>query len=285
MPDLDKLAPATAGRLPQERYLKMANPELVIGIRDWFAWKPGMETRAAWLRWAGAPPADEVPSEENNPKSLPMMLRRRMNGFGQQVVGTALATGAAQQSRYIFATRHGEFTTTLRILEEIRNRAAPSPADFSMSVHHALAGLLSIHTGNKAGHTTISAGANTFGYGVLEAATTILEQQHSGALLVSYDEPLPDAYQGFGGREEEQSPFIVALDIVEPEAADHRFMLSIRPNGGTLADEFVDRQGSLDVSNSLDMPMGQRFLDFFLSGRSQAELVGETLTWMWRRVD
>jgi hypothetical protein len=188
-------------------------------------------------------------------------------------VGVALATRAAQQSRYIFATRHGEFTTTLRILEEITNRDAPSPADFSMSVHHALAGLLSIHAGNKAGHTTISAGASTFGYGVLEAATTILEQQHSAALLVSYDEPLPDAYQGFREKEEEQLPFILALDIVAPEAADHRFMLSLRPNGDPVG-----------VPNSSDMPMGQRFLDFFLSGRSQAELVGETLTWMWRRV-
>jgi hypothetical protein len=266
----------------------MAATEFTFGIRGWFAWKPGLESKAAWLAWAGLPASDESEIKDNNPIPLPMMLRRRLNAFGQKVIGASLATSAADQSRYVFATRHGEFTTTLRILEDLHQRVAPSPADFTMSVHHALAGLLSIKTGNKAGHTTISAGTETFAYGLLEAATTVMEQQPSTALLVSYDEPLPDAYRNFRGAAEAELPLVIALEIVDPAAADHRFTLSIgareavaagRPLDSQLGDQDGDEGGSENV------PMGQRFLDFFLSGRSEARFTGETMTWIWRRVD
>lgn len=267
----------------------MAATDVTFGIRGWFAWKPGLETKAAWLAWAGSPAPDEAAIEENNLISLPMMLRRRMNGFGQKVVGASLATRGAEQSRYVFATRHGEFTTTLRILADLHQRTAPSPADFTMSVHHALAGLLSIKTGNKAGHTTISAGAETFAYGILEAATTILEQQPSTALLVSYDEPLPDAYGDFREEAEAELPLIVALEIVDPVVADHRITLSVEPSGtsviaGTSESSGGDRLEA-DQRGGQNIPMGQRFLDFLLSGKPQDRFAGEIMTWIWRRVD
>ena len=256
--------------------------ELTFGIRGWFAWKPGLETKAAWLAWAGSPAPDDAEIEENSLSPLPMMLRRRMNGFGQKVVEASLATRAAEQSRYVFATRHGEFTTTLRILENLHQGAAPSPADFSMSVHHALAGLLSIKTGNRAGHTTISAGPETFAYGMLEAATTIMEQQPATALLVSYDEPLPDDYRGFRDEAEAELPLIIALEIIDPAAADHRFTLSVGPGGALAAKD--DREGD-DKPVARNVSMGQSFLDFFLSGKSQHRFAGETMTWTWQRVD
>jgi hypothetical protein len=254
----------------------MAAAELIFGIRDWFAWKPGLESRAAWIQAVGPVPGEAL--EEKNPIALPMMLRRRMSSFGQQVVGGALAIPAVAQSPYIFATRHGEFTTTLRILEALYQRVMPSPADFSMSVHHALAGLMSIHTGNKAGHTTISAGLDTFGYGLLEAVTTVLEGRYPAALLVSYDEPLPGPYAHFQGPEESQLPLVAILDIVEPALADRRFRLTIRPCDNEA--KAVASEGE----NDMDLPMGQRFLQFFLSGQPQAELVGETMIWACHRV-
>jgi hypothetical protein len=110
----------------------------------------------------------------------------------------------------------------------------------------------------------------------MEAAATALEQQPCAALLVSYDEPLPDVYRNFKEREEAQLPLIVVLDIVEPKAANHRFSLSMRPNATCSVSESAKGQ---------DVPMGQQFIDFFLSAHPQTEIVGETMTWIWRRVD
>lgn len=254
---------------------QLARPDLTFGIRDWFAWKPGRETRADWRVWANPATTAASPDEENSLVPLPMMVRRRLTGFGQKVLGSALATRAAEQARYIFASRHGEFATTLHILDAICDQVTPSPADFSMSVHHALAGLLSIHTGNKAGHTTISAGADTFGYGLLEAVTTLNESQEQSALLVCYDEPLPGAYACFRDRQEDQLPLIVVLDIVGfGTDSAQRYMLTTVP-----------KARDADLSPASEIPMAQQFLSFLLTDQQQVRIAGETMTWNLRRAD
>ncbi len=253
----------------------MPSSDLAFGIAGWFAWQPGLETPADWRRWAGIDGNSSRLDEESNLISLPMMLRRRMTAFGQKVVTAALATEAAGQARYIFASRHGEFPTTLRILENLSAQEMPSPSDFSMSVHHALAGLLSIHAANKAGHTLISAGADTMGYGLLEAVTTLNEDRSSSVLLVTYDEPLAGAYRTFSDDYDGQLPMIMALNIVAPEAAAAgRFTLSTVPKA--------------EVSGSVagaKMPMAQEFLRFFLSPEPYLMVAGETITWNLRRAD
>lgn len=254
---------------------------LSFSIRDWFAWKPGHETRASWF----VPGAEhDWPAPEGDPDwvtrpaaALPMMLRRRMSSFGQKIVGAALALTGAQQARYVFASRHGEFATTLRILEDLHNRALPSPADFSLSVHHALAGLLSIQTGNKEGHTTISAARDTFGYGLLEAVTFCVERPGRSALLVAYDEPLPELYSKFQEPDEAGLPLIVVLEIIADGDTDagtaRRFSLEMRPP-----------EVSAASGDDGTIPLGQSFLDFFLSDSAETSLTGDTLTWVLRRV-
>jgi hypothetical protein len=248
--------------------------DVTFGIRDWFAWKPGRETRAAWRSTsAGAITSPDAQSENNPISTPPMMLRRRMSGFGQKVVGAAMMAQSTRQARYVFASRHGEFATTLRLLEDLYNRSMPSPADFSMSVHHALAGLLSIQTGNKAGHTTISAGRDTFGYGLLEAVTSVLEGPDQSTLLVSYDEPLPAMYGKFQQADEGNLPLVVVFDIVSAACAGCQFSLSIESTENAAVKEA-----------DLEIPMGQRFLDYYLSDRPNLRLGGDSQTWVFHRV-
>ena len=105
-----------------------------------------------------------------------MMLRRRATPLGQKIIGSALALeSAVRDGRYVFASRHGEMSRTIRVLSDMAAGDPPSPAEFSMCVHHGLAGLLSIHAGNRKGHTALAAGADSFGYGLLEAAACLAE--------------------------------------------------------------------------------------------------------------
>src|SRR5262249_4135148 len=141
-----------------------------IAVRAWYAWAPGMDTRREWLKWAGAGYFTSAPSDRTQPPVVPMMLRRRATLLGQKILMAALALGeTAGTGKYILASRHGEFSRQIAILNALASAELPSPAEFTMSVHHALAGLLSIHTGNTQGHTAISAGADTFGMALLEA--------------------------------------------------------------------------------------------------------------------
>ena len=122
------------------------------------------------------------------------MLRRRISTIGQMAFRASYALSEQRTARFIFCSRHGESDRTLRILQSLAAKEPISPADFSLSVHNALAGLLSIAWGNTAGHTAISAGADSFGYGLLEAVACLKEGPSDPVMLVYFDDLLPQPY-------------------------------------------------------------------------------------------
>ena len=247
----------------------MMQQELPIFIEDWFAWAPGLENRAAWRAWAGVAAERDV-TESEGPGILP-------------VIGAALACNDTGAARYIFASRHGEFARTMRILSDLAEEQSPSPADFSLSIHHALAGLLSIHTGNKAGHTTVSAGRDTFGFAMLEAAASLAANPDEAVLLVCYDEPLSGDYRHFQEKSEGTEPLIIALKLSrrqgggtqagDAEAGDARpFHISAVPSGATSPDDDAIERNAIED-----------FLKFFLTGRDTGSSAGERMIWRWQR--
>jgi hypothetical protein len=150
-----------------------------------------------------------------------MMLHRRATPLGQKIIASAIACGeVVRNARYVLASRHGEFSRLLGILDTLAVGEQPSPAEFSMSVHHALAGLLSIHIGNTKGHIALAAGAGTFGMALLEAAACLAEEPDSAVLLLYGDEPLPGPYATFA--DECGSLPLVAAFALASAAADER---------------------------------------------------------------
>lgn len=237
---------------------------LRFAVGRWSAWAPGRETQAAWRTWAGAPPAGV---EEAPPAPLPMMLRRRATPLGQKLIGVALACGeAVGRARYVLASRHGELRRTLGILDSLEAGELPSPAEFSMSVHHGLAGLLSIHTGNRAGHTALAAGVDSFGFGLLEAAATLAERPDEPVLLLYGDDPLPDLYDRFGGADDAGLPMVCALLL---EAGDD------------IAFRMTPHRGETAASPSA----ASDFLRFLLAEEGEATSFGGRMSWTWRRHD
>lgn len=239
-----------------------AGAGLRFAVRHWSAWTPRRETRDAWRGWAGAPPAaaDEAP-----PPALPMMLRRRATPLGQRLIAAALACGdGAARARYVLASRHGELGRTLNILESLAAGDLPSPAEFSMSVHHGLTGLLSIHTGNRAGHTALAAGADSFGFGLLEASAILAERPDEPVLLLYGDNPLPEVYGAFRDDGDTGLPMVCALLL---EAGDD-IVFHTTPN----------RDGAAPAPSAVS-----DFLRFLLSGERTAISVGTRMAWTWRR--
>jgi Beta-ketoacyl synthase, N-terminal domain len=240
---------------------------LRFAVRAWSAWAPQRETAAAWRAWARA---TDLGTSEASTGSIvvPMMLRRRSTALGQKMLASALACGeAALTGRYVLASRHGEFSHVLGILKNLAARELPSPAAFSMSVHNALAGLLSIHLGNTRGHTALAAGLDTFGFGFIEAVAHLVEQPNEPVLLLFGDEPLPGEYDVFGG-DDVDLPLVVALALQAPAAGDDGILFEALPRSA--------RARPL-TSAPID------FLRFLLSGAQSAVSEGARMTWTWSR--
>src|SRR5215510_2449875 len=199
-----------------------------LAVEAWSAWAPGRETSAAWRAWAGAADGNaEAPSKRAPP--IPMMLRRRATPFGQKIVSSAAACGdALRHARYVLASRHGEFSRMIGILRALDAGDLPSTAEFSMVVHHALTGLLSIGAGNTSGHTALAAGLDTFGFGLMEAVACLAEQPHESVLVLYGDEALPGEYAAFAD-DDVGLPVVVALALRAPQPGDDVIVFEASP--------------------------------------------------------
>lgn len=240
--------------------------QLTFSVRDWFAWAPDRGTRLDWQRWALGSATALEESAKSMP-GLPMMLRRRATSIGQKAVGAALACDGGGAARYVIASRHGEYDRTVSIFTALAEKQAPSPAEFSMSVHNGIAGLLSIHSVNRLGHVAISAAQDSFACGMMEAALNLAEDPETPVLLLYYDAPLPKSYEQFSSASESELPTVLALLIVPADEPRVSF-------------QWQAAKPTAAVTESQAL----QFLRWFLSGTEQAECRGERMIWRWSRV-
>jgi len=75
----------------------------------------------------------------------------------------------------VFASRYGDVERSLRILEEISGQDVLSPMNFSLSVHNAVPGLISIAWKLTGMQSVIAGGANSFAMGLTEAISLLKE--------------------------------------------------------------------------------------------------------------
>ena len=234
-------------------------------IKDWAATGHGLETADAWRAWARGkgPDAAFSPAAQT---AIPPLLRRRVTPIGQQALRAAYGLAGAN-TRYVFSSRHGEFKRTLGLLQSLAAREPSSPAEFSLSVHNALAGLLSIATQNQAGHTAIAAGSDSFGFGFLEALGCLIEQPDEPVLLVYFDEPLPPPYSELAGTD---APGVaVALLLERAQQRPSELIVSAEPAAGSTT--APGDQQAID------------FMRFFLSDQDHFVHHGARMIWRWQR--
>jgi len=194
-----------------------------------------------------------------------MLLRRRVSPLGQQALRAAWSLPESAQARIVFSSRHGEFGRTLSILDALIRREGASPADFTLSVHHALVGLLSIARNNRHGHTAVAAGRESFCFGLMEALACLAENPAEPVLLLHCDEPLPEP---FSDHDDGAGPPLAMALTLTASGEGEALSLSTAPAA-------ADAQQT--VSPALD------FLGFLRGGAAEASCSGERLHWRWRR--
>jgi Beta-ketoacyl synthase, N-terminal domain len=236
-------------------------------VEDWMACAPGLETRQDWIAWSRGARNPQTDSAQAV-ASLPQILRRRVSNVGQRAFRACCVLPEQRTARFVFCSRYGESDRTLRILHSLAAREPISPADFSLSVHNALAGLLSIAWGNTAGHTSISAGADSFGYGLLEAVACVKEGSSEPVMLVYFDDVLPQPYDEVTDGTE--SCVALAMLLKPPGDDGREFTLTREPRSRAANPQSASAQ-------SLD------FIRFMLSNERETRSIGERTQWRWQR--
>lgn len=135
----------------------------------------------------------QVAGEDGVPKAM----RRRMSSYDLNVARCVIGLSTQDAAEdIVLASRYGNMQLTQDLLVQLVGRELLSPAKFSMSVHNAAAGISSLITGNKGGHTAVSAGGRSLQAGLTEAWTRLQAGQQT-VLLVFSDMPMSAPYDAF----------------------------------------------------------------------------------------
>lgn len=178
----------------------MSATRWTLPIARWSAW------------WPGRPGAAEPDLRFIEP-----LLRRRLSPLARAALHVAHAcVGDIPAVRCVYASRHGELARTVDMLRDLAWGEALSPATFSLSVLNANAGLFSIIRGDTSPTTALAAGADTFGFGLLEAASRVALDAGAPLLFLYADAPAPEPLQTTDG---DVADILTVGLLIDPAAA------------------------------------------------------------------
>lgn len=142
---------------------------------------------------------------------VPAMQRRRLSRLTKMALRVCFDLPDASALPSVFASRHGEISRTLTLLNQIIAGEPLSPAAFSQSVHNTASGTYAIQAHNRHASSALCAGAETLPMALLEA-WSISQHQQTPVLLVYADEPQATCYQLF---QDEQGDALALGWIIE----------------------------------------------------------------------
>ncbi|TRZ56179.1 MAG: 3-oxoacyl-ACP synthase [Rhodocyclaceae bacterium] len=217
---------------------------------------------ARWVVWDGALRESGAPSPVDLDFIDPM-LRRRLSLLAKMALKVAHdCVRDLPAVQFVYASRHGELTRTTSMLDDLAAGESISPTAFTMAVLNSTAGLFSILRHDMTPSTAISASAESFGNGLLEAYMQLTENPERPVLLVYADEPTPSVYQHI--EPEDSSAHAIGL-LLQSGAPDTIACTSV-PGNHALSHEAQSRA----------------FLRC-LEGASASGWHGAGKSWTWRR--
>jgi len=206
-------------------------------LQSWNAVAPGLETQASWISWLEHPVPIEAELPKKALKQVPTLLRRRFTEPGRCAASAVLPLVAdIDKVPAVFASRHGDTHLTLSLLEGIAEQQPMSPTGFSLAVHNAVSGLLSIVRKDISEVTAIASVDCLIPHALLEASTRL--QDHEQVLCVLYDVPLPELYQPFATSE--PFPFALAMLLGKDEGIPTSLELHPRKTQQKASHELID---------------------------------------------
>lgn len=170
-------------------------------IRRWHAWtsveRPSLATCANYYQ--GPALIDDIPA----------MMRRRLPQVAKYI-HSLMGLCGRDQVPTLFASTNGELSRTLKLIRSYDEDV--SPAEFSMSVHNAIAGVLSVASGDRSDYSVIDSLSGVLETALIEAASRL--QQTPCIRVVYFEEPLVDEFQDHG--KDDAAMAAVLVMMIEP---------------------------------------------------------------------
>lgn len=175
-----------------------------FAVTEWSGWTPTLLPNSN-------PGTRSIKHHETpDVSAIPAMLRRKLNTLGRACAAQVLDVlpASTPDIPLVYCSQHGDIQRTLSVLLELAESASVSPNNFSLAVHNAICGVLSIHAGLTGSINTIAAGQQGLVPVLLEAAG-LLSPSCPQVLCVMCDVPLPDVYQTADSQP--QAPFAICF--------------------------------------------------------------------------
>ena len=176
--------------------------DLYLSIENWAAWIPTVSAKN--LPCIGLTDSDKQKTTGENGIStlqpevrfLPANQRRRLTPLSRVVVDTyhranGNPTGGLQITSILCST-YGEHVRNTNLILDISKNRDLSPTSFSLSVHNAVAGLISIFYGNEAPCLSMATNKSGVSMALIEAYSMLTET--SQVSLTIYDGPVHEAF-------------------------------------------------------------------------------------------
>jgi len=261
-------------RISRFRGMNEVRGELGFCVKSWSAWSSSMGSESDWIDWANGEGTNNKELSRLDVSNIPPMKRRRMSQLSKMALSTALdcLDDYKKKPTCVFASKNGELARTIKILTEVAAKQDISPTDFSLSVHNTALGLMSIQTQNTQPGTSVAAGDDTFGYGMLEACFLLHRHPESSVLLVYFDEPLPQVLSSFETNNNEAICIALLLSNsgAETLAANNKDSIHMSFEHTSDSDKIVE-------------DLGKQFLKFYLSSADKFAVNGGHKNWQWRK--
>ena len=191
-----------------------------FSINQWSGWIPTEELDADGQSLSPCMDCSEKPDVA----IIPAMLRRRLNTLGRAAAAELLKYfDVGGNIPVVYCSQHGDIERTLSVLETLAEEEPISPMHFSLAVHNAICGVLSIHTGNEANICSLAAGEQGVVPALLEAAG-IIEEGAEKVLCIIADVRLPDIY--YDASSKPKLPFTVSA-LISRANSENRFSLQL----------------------------------------------------------
>ncbi|MBL8726021.1 MAG: beta-ketoacyl synthase chain length factor [Planctomycetes bacterium] len=162
-----------------------------VAITGLGLWVEGFPNTVAW-RGGSADPAATKPAGQ----ALDKVNRRRAGPLGRglaDVIAEAVAMAGVDAATVptVIGSAIGEASTMTGLLDAMWRHGLPmSPAEFTVSVHNAAAGLISISNKNRGMTTSLAADDDTPAAALLEAIGLVVTRD-AAVVVACADEPAP----------------------------------------------------------------------------------------------
>jgi len=167
------------------------------------------------------------------------MHKRRLSQLSRMAMHAIHEVSQGRRDvKITFSSEYGEIMQQLKISEEILETQKVSPAKFSNSVFNTPVAVSTIAEKNTAGYSAISAGKDSFYYGLCDCIAALRSGYDKERIFVNGDELIPEPYQILAGGA--NTPFVLALFLsLVPSENCLEFLDNFPRSGLNFAKDFL----------------------------------------------